>query len=598
MAQRIIGLDVGAWSVKAVVLESSLRRSVCVGYHEHHLPVDKDGQPILGEVEASIAAMLRGLDRDGVVAAVKGTDVLMREVALPFADDKRVQSVLGFQLESVLPRSLDDVVYDYQVLREEEDGATLLCSAIDRSKLEPWIATLKGSGADPRVLTTTGLAAEHLLGHVAADTQDKSVAFVDLGHRTTTVTLLRDGRVEAVRTISRGGHQLTLALAKGLDLDYAAAEAIKHEGVRFDGYLPGGVGEQEHAQRAKLVARALEPLLREVRTTVHAHAERLGHPIASAVIYGGTAQLPGVQQLMERVLDVPVATAAPAGALWEGSERAESVLTTGLSALALALRAVADAARHHVNFRQGDHAYASDFNALRGRFVGIGIFALVLLALFFGRRYLEKGRLETQQTNLIAELDTFSEQVFGTTFEAGEDPLVKFTTAEQAVLNPPEAVGQSLYPSMTAFAVFYDATEVLAAFNEAAPTVATEDAGTETPPADGEEAAPTPTAERKQVELTAFTADVKSITQDFQTATMAGVGYDVPTIEGFRKKLAGHRCFRKVEQQGDTKPVRYGERQGWKEFTFKLEIKCDKPGDETAKEPVAEAPATDAGGED
>ena len=453
MAQRIIGLDVGTWSVKAVVLESNLRRSTLVDYREHHIPSDAAGGVIEGEVEASVAATLRGLDPDGITAAIPGTNVLMRELTLPFADDKRIQSVLGFQLESVLPVSLDEVVFDYQVLRETEDGATLLCSAVERAKLDPVLAMLQAAGADPRVVTTPGLATEHLLSHVAVDTQDRAVAFVDLGHRTATVAIARNGRVEAVRTISRGGHQLTQALARGLELDYAQAEQVKHEGVRFDGYLPSGVDEAVHAQRAKLVARALDPLLREVRTTIHAHAERLGHPVVAAVAYGGTSQLPGVLDLMQRVLDIPVSPPAPAGTLWEAGERPVGILSSGLAAAGLALRSVADTARHQVNFRQGEHAYESDFNAIRSKLVAVGIFALVLVALFFARKYLEMKQLEGQQAVLAAELDDFSQRVFGTTFDGGDDPLGKFTMAETAVLNPPETSAQALYPAMTAFKI-------------------------------------------------------------------------------------------------------------------------------------------------
>jgi len=594
MAQRIIGLDVGTWSVKAVVLESSLRRSTLVDYREHHIPSDAAGGGLEGEIEAAIAATLRGLDPDGITSAIPGTNVLMRELELPFADDKRIQSVLGFQLESVLPRPLEEVVYDYQLLRETEDGANLLCAAVDRVKLDPWLTTLQTAGADPRVVTTTGLATANLLKHLSVDTQERSVAFIDLGHRTTTVTIVRNDRVEAVRTISRGGHQLTRALSKGLDLDYAEAEQLKHEGVRFDGYLPEGVGEADHAQRAKLVARALEPLLREVRTTIHAHADRLGHPVAAAIAYGGTSLLPGILDLMQRVLDVPVSPPAAAGPLWEGREVPAGLLSSGVSAAAMALRSVADAARHQVNFRQGEHAYESDFTAIRGKLVGVGVFVMVLVVLFFARKYLEMQRLENQQAVLTAELDTFTQQVFDTTFDGGEDPLQKFKMAENAVMNPPETVGQSLYPTMTAFKVFYDATAVLASFNDDAPP-ADDSLPSEEPKEDGEE--PTEKkVERKQVELTGFSSDVKSLTQDFQTANMTGVGFDVPTIEGFRKLLAEHRCFRKVEQVGDTKPVRYGERQGWKEFSFKLEIKCDKPDEEAEAE--ADATTADDGGDD
>ena len=43
MAQTVIGLDVGTWSIKAAALESTLRGFSLVEVAEHHLPRGADG---------------------------------------------------------------------------------------------------------------------------------------------------------------------------------------------------------------------------------------------------------------------------------------------------------------------------------------------------------------------------------------------------------------------------------------------------------------------------------------------------------------------------------------------------------------------------
>ena len=103
MAQTIIGLDIGSWAVKAVVLESTLRKTQLAGFHSHHVPADTTGGALEGEVEAAIAATVRATGGEAIAAAIPGSWVLTREVTLPFSDDKRIASVLGFQLESTLP---------------------------------------------------------------------------------------------------------------------------------------------------------------------------------------------------------------------------------------------------------------------------------------------------------------------------------------------------------------------------------------------------------------------------------------------------------------------------------------------------------------
>src|SRR5262245_60332054 len=118
MAQRIIGLDIGSWSVKATVMESSLRRISFVELREHHVPTDAHGMPLAGALAPAIKAVLAGLDVDVLSAGVPGVQVLLRELSLPFADEKRVAPILGFQLESLLPRPLETMVYDWHLLEK------------------------------------------------------------------------------------------------------------------------------------------------------------------------------------------------------------------------------------------------------------------------------------------------------------------------------------------------------------------------------------------------------------------------------------------------------------------------------------------------
>ena len=86
MAQRIIGLDIGSWSVKAMVMESSLRRLSFVELREHHVPTDALGAPLPGALGPAVRAVLQGVDSDVLTAGVPGVQVLMREVTLPFGE--------------------------------------------------------------------------------------------------------------------------------------------------------------------------------------------------------------------------------------------------------------------------------------------------------------------------------------------------------------------------------------------------------------------------------------------------------------------------------------------------------------------------------
>ena len=53
---------------------------------------------------------------------------MTRELTLPFSDPKKISTVLGFELEEVLPLDIDELVFDYEPMETGPDGANLLCA--------------------------------------------------------------------------------------------------------------------------------------------------------------------------------------------------------------------------------------------------------------------------------------------------------------------------------------------------------------------------------------------------------------------------------------------------------------------------------------
>jgi len=590
MAQKIIGLDIGSWSVKATVLESSLRRVTLTGFREHHLPVDANGQTLPGELAASLRATMAGLDADVVATAIPGVQVLTRELTLPFSDDKRIAPVLGFQLESLLPRPIDTVIYDWHVLEKKPDGARLLCPAADKVWLEGWLAEVKAGGVEPRYVTLSALAAQHLAPHLSVDAGDRPWVLIDMGHRSTQLTLVRNGRVEAFRTLSRGGHHVTQAIGRALGVGYTDAEHAKHSQVSL-------AGAAAHGPLAQAAGQALEPLFREIKVTL----DRFNSPpadgaasrerVSEVVLVGGAARLPGVDALLARMLGIPVAPPRPNGPIWEQVRKAPDLLDLGLSSVGLALEHVAES-EHRVNFRRGGSSFG-DLGALRAKAGWIAAFLALALVLFFVKKQLRASTLEDQQGQLVARLDSYAKEVALPPVAKNLEPAARFNAIKTIVTKPPESEVEHVYPGMTAFRIFFEVTKTQHSINAKAIPPEPEPPDPEDP--DPIPTPPTPTvepADRRQIELSGFQADLKS-------ATISGIGYDIGTIEELAAKLRDHPCFKKVDLKETRKTTRHPTRPAWLDFTLKLEVKCEPksaPAPATATAGGADK-ATPAGGE-
>ncbi len=586
MGQTVIGLDVGTWSVKAAVLDSGLRRFTLQEVREHRVARGPDGAVVSAEEHLAVAAALEGLrDRSVIATAVPGQRVMTRELTLPFTDPKKIRSVLGFELEGRLPVDLSDMVYDYAVLEAGEEGARLLCSAVERDWLRGFLDELAAANADPKVVGLDTMAYAQLAPHLPPSEaggdlepgEGEPVAFLDLGHTTTSVTIVRDGRVELVRTLARGGHEVTLALAEALDLDYLQAERVKHRGVRLDGRVPEGVGDAEHGPRVRVVSQALRPLVRDLRGTLHAYAQRGAGRVERAFVLGGTARMPGLVATLEGALGLTLQRAHLGAADWaqgvSGAHEPEALDLSQGKAVALALAFAREAGAGVLNFRQGEFAFESDFKAVRGRAWALGLMVAALLSVFLVKQYLHLGELEEQHKALVAALESFTADTLGKKSQ-------NFSGTKAKLVKPPKAEGEEIFPQLTALHALDQITADQDAVNAMKPPKAAGDK----PPGPRSPSPPTGDGDKDKAALDeevdpalqGYKVEFEAVTIDLKGALIRGEVSGIEALEEFTGRLKKRSCFRAVETT-DTHKSPNRERPDWLRFTVKVDIECKPP---------------------
>jgi Tfp pilus assembly PilM family ATPase len=105
-----------------------------------------------------------------------------------------------------------------------DGGSETLVGLTPREELVEVLQALKDRQLDPRHVFVDG----EVLGAWSGD--DAPVALVDVGHTHTVVSVASEGQVRAVRSLDVAGLAFTQALQGALGLEYAAAQALKHEG--------------------------------------------------------------------------------------------------------------------------------------------------------------------------------------------------------------------------------------------------------------------------------------------------------------------------------------------------------------------------------
>jgi cell division protein FtsA len=152
--------------------------------------------------------------------------------------------------------------------------------------------------------------------------REMGVVVADIGGGTTDIALYTQGKVWHTKVIAVGGYHITNDVAIGLRAPFQVAEKVK---IQFGDCRPDEIdpnyvftvepfgGEKIRVGRQDL-AHVIEARVEEIFQLILQEIRRSGYGgllPAGIVLTGGSAQLRGITQVAERVLNVPARVAGP-----------------------------------------------------------------------------------------------------------------------------------------------------------------------------------------------------------------------------------------------------------------------------------------------
>ncbi len=440
MAQKILGLDLGARSVKAVLLEGSFRGFAVADSASVPLPPAGPPDapvPLAARRSQAVRALVegRGWSFDHAVVALPGAGVSSNVVTLPFADPKRIEQTVGFEVEGQIPFDLAEVAWDWQPLGVRGGNTDLLVAVARKEELVSLLAALAEAGVDPRAVVPAAAACASLFqaGAIAPAAAPAEGAppgadvVVDVGHERTSFCIVAGGACEAARTFAFGGANLERALGRELPAAEADAAALLSAEAR----------------------RAVVPLVRELRATLRAWRARVGQrPVARLFLAGDASRLPLLAEVLSPEVEGPVAPLALAGPAAE--KIAPGDAPSLALALALALRGQLGSRADRLNLRRGDVAFTRDFEHLKGKVARLATYAALVALLAIASAGVKALALSRQEGALDRALCDAQQKIVGRCFTNFEEA--------QAVLRGRGSLGAAL-PRVSAVDVFAELAE-------------------------------------------------------------------------------------------------------------------------------------------
>ena len=201
MSRKVLGIDIRNTSVAAVLVESGLREKRITAHAHRPISGAEDFQSGLRAALQSLAEEIDPAGCDCVVA-ISADHFSYRNLRIPFKNAKKIQMVLPFELEPILPYPADELVIDFILLGTtgQGDQSEVFAVALSNQRLRPFVEALSAIHVDPEIVTVGGLPAALYLAAQADPGEDRLA--LELGRHYSTLFVIAGSRVELIRSFA------------------------------------------------------------------------------------------------------------------------------------------------------------------------------------------------------------------------------------------------------------------------------------------------------------------------------------------------------------------------------------------------------------
>lgn len=281
----------------------------------------------IGSVYAGIAGgHIRGFNSHGIIA-VKDREVSEADIDRVIDAAKAVAIPVDREVIHILPQEF--VIDDQDGIREP-----LGMSGV---RLEAKIHIVTGAVTSAQnivkcaqkcALNVSDIVLEQLASALAVLSEDEKelgVALIDIGGGTTDIAIFSGGSIQHTAVIAIGGQHLTNDIAVGLRTPQDEAEAIKRRfgcanAAQVDKNefieVPSIGGRQARNLNRQILGDILQPRVEEIFELVRREIDRmkLTELLASGIVLtGGATLLPGMVDIAEEIVGLPVRMGVPQG---------------------------------------------------------------------------------------------------------------------------------------------------------------------------------------------------------------------------------------------------------------------------------------------
>jgi general secretion pathway protein L len=222
MADKILGLDIGEDTIKAVLVTRSFRG----GYRAVNAAIVSIEQT--GGISEALQELFKNKIFQGCpcVTALSVQDLSFRNLVLPFKDEKKIRQILPFEVEPLLHFAIDEAILDFIMVHKGAPSDLFVAitpkAAVRKrtTHLSEYVKKISKMDVDGAAVAAVLFEKDPPIGYVL---------LLDIGAKHSAALLIKNGRICQVRSFAFGGDIITQTIAGTLKISAAEAEQRKRE---------------------------------------------------------------------------------------------------------------------------------------------------------------------------------------------------------------------------------------------------------------------------------------------------------------------------------------------------------------------------------
>ncbi len=311
MPSNAVGVDIGTRTIAVAEVKSARGGEVVTNFGGVELPQDAVREGEILDVPA-VSSALRELLSSAKVGSkrvwlgVANQRVVVRQVDLPWLEEKELRQSLQYQVQEYIPIPVEDAELDVHIVDEftSDEGERmqrLLLVAAHRDMVSAHVEAATQAGLKPIGVDLNPFSVLRAMGDDRQFDQGSQV-LIDVGAGVTNIIVHAHGVPSFVRILVLGGDDMTRALGAGLSLPPEEAEAAKRQAV---------VGADSDTA-GRIVTEQADAFIDEVRSSLDYYQAQTGSTqLSGVVLTGGGAALPGLTDRLADTLRLPVEIGNP-----------------------------------------------------------------------------------------------------------------------------------------------------------------------------------------------------------------------------------------------------------------------------------------------